>query len=72
MVDVLNAVVLKGKRELLDDPETRWAFEGAVERSRAREPFLGESFSRREVNARLRKNEHRTVAARNLWIVVHI
>lgn len=58
MVDVLDAVVLKGRHELLDDPETRWAFEGAVERSKAREPFLAESFSRREVNARLRKNEH--------------
>jgi hypothetical protein len=58
MVDLLDAIVLKGNRELLDDPETRWTFEGAVERSKAREPFLAESFSRREVNARLRKNEH--------------
>jgi hypothetical protein len=58
MVSLLDAIVLKGKQELLDDPETRWTFEGAVERSKAREPFLAESFSRREVNARLRKNEH--------------
>jgi hypothetical protein len=58
MVSLLDAVVLKGKRELLDDLETRWTFEGAVERSKAREPFLAESFSRREVNARLRKGEH--------------
>jgi hypothetical protein len=58
MVSLLDAIVLKGKRELLDDPETRWTFEGAVERSKAREPFLAESFSRREVNARLRKREY--------------
>jgi hypothetical protein len=58
MVSLLDAIVLKGKRELLDDPETRWTFENAVERSKAREPFLAESFSRREVNARLRKRGH--------------
>jgi hypothetical protein len=58
MVSLLDAIVLKGKQELLDDPETRWTVEGAVERSKARAPFLAESFSRREVNARLRKGEH--------------
>lgn len=58
MVSLLDAIVLKGKRELLDDPETRWTFKGAFERSKAREPFLADSFSRRVVNARLHKNEH--------------
>ena len=62
MVSLLDAIVLKGKRELLDDPETCWTFEGAVERSKAREFFLADSLSRHAVNARLRKNEH-------LWLM---
>ena len=31
----------------------------AVERSKAREPFLASGFSRREVNTRFRNDEHR-------------
>lgn len=59
MADVLRTVVLERRPEVLDDDETRWRLEDAVERSRARERARGRPFSRRSVNARLRKGEHR-------------
>lgn len=58
MAGLLKEIVLEGKQELLGDPDTRWELEHAVERSKAREPFLADGFSRREVNARFRKDEH--------------
>lgn len=57
MVEVLRAVVLERRPEVLDD-ETRWQLERAVERSRARDHAQGQPFSRRLVNARLRRGEH--------------
>ena len=45
--------------ELLDDEDTRWRLEDAVERSKAREYAQGRPFSRRTVSARFRKGEHR-------------
>jgi hypothetical protein len=59
MAEVLRAVVLEGRWELLDNVETRLRLEGAVERSRTRERARGRPFSRRSVNARLRGGEHR-------------
>ncbi len=59
MASLLEEIALEGKRELLDDEDTRWALEDAVERSRARQPFLADGFSRREVNQRFRQDEHR-------------
>jgi hypothetical protein len=59
MARLLKAIVLDGRHELLDDEDTRWALEDAVERSRERQPFLADGFSRREVNARFRQDEHR-------------
>lgn len=59
MVSLLKEVVLDGRHELLDDEAKRWALEDAVERSRERQPFLADQFSRREVNARFRQDEHR-------------
>jgi hypothetical protein len=58
MVEVLRAVVLERRPEVLDDDEARWRLEGAVERGRARERAKGRPFSRRSVNARLRRGEH--------------
>ena len=58
MVEVLRAVVLERRPEALNDDETRWRLEEAVERSRARERAQGQPFSRRSVNARLRRGEH--------------
>ena len=59
MAEILQEVILDGKPEVLDDDERRWELEMAVERSKAREPFLASGFSRREVNARFRNDEHR-------------
>ena len=56
VVEVLHAVVLERRPEALD--EARWRLEGAVARSRAHERAQGQPFSRRSVNARLRRSEH--------------
>lgn len=58
MAEIIGQVVLERRTELLDDEETRWRLEHAVERSRAREQAQGRPFSRRMVNARLRRGEH--------------
>jgi len=58
MAEIIGQVVLERRTALLDDEETRWRLEHAVERSRARERARGRPFSRRTVNARLRKGEH--------------
>jgi hypothetical protein len=58
MAEIIGQVVLERRAELLDDEETRWRLEDAVERSQARERAQGRPFSRRMVNARLRKGEH--------------
>ena len=58
MAEIIGQVVLERRTDLLDDEETRWRLEDAVERSKARERAQGEVFSRRTVNARLRKGEH--------------
>lgn len=58
MVEILRGVVLERRPELLDDEETRWRLEEAVERSKARERARGRPFSRWSVNARLRTGEH--------------
>ena len=58
MIEVLRTVVLERRPEVLQDDETRWRLEDAVERSHARERARGRPFSRRSVNARLRRGEH--------------
>ncbi len=58
MAEISGQVVLERRTDLLDDEETRWQLEDAVERSKARERAQGRPFSRRMVNARLRKGEH--------------
>src|SRR4051794_18899617 len=55
MAEIIGQVVLERRTELLDNEETRWRLGYAVERNRARERALGRPFSRRTVNARLRK-----------------
>ncbi len=59
IAEVIGQVVLERRTELLDDEDTRWRLEDAVERSTARERAQGQAFSRRTVNARFRKGEHR-------------
>jgi hypothetical protein len=58
MAEIIGEVVLERRMELLDDDDTRWRLERAVERSKARERAQGQAFSRRAVNARFRKGEH--------------
>jgi len=58
MAEILNEVVLENRPQMLNDQDTRWRLEVAVERSKAREHARGAAFVRRTVNARLRKDEH--------------
>jgi len=58
MTEIIGQVVLERRTELLEDEDTRWRLEGAVERSKAREHAQGRPFSRRTANARFRKGEH--------------
>ena len=58
MAGILREVVLEDLPEVLNDQETRWRLENAVERSKARERARGRPFVRRGVNAQLRKGEH--------------
>jgi hypothetical protein len=61
LIEILDQVVQDRRPELLDDEETRWRLEQAVERTEAREHAQGQPFSRRAVNARLRQGEHRVL-----------
>ena len=58
---VLGEVLRTRTTAALDDPDARREFEAALERMRERERFLPVPFSRREVNARLRRGEHRVL-----------
>ncbi len=59
MTEIIGQVVSERGMELLEDKDTRWRLEEAVERSKAREHAQGRPFSHRTVNACLRKGEHR-------------
>jgi len=58
MTEIIGQVVLDRRTDLLNDEDTSWRLEEAVERSKAREHAQGRPFSRRTVNARFRKGEH--------------
>ena len=59
MAEIIGPVVLERRPEILDDEETRWRLENALDRTRARERAKGKPFSRRDANVRLRKGEYR-------------
>ncbi len=60
MVEVLQQVVLKDGSEVFAlDQETRWRLEDALERSKARERAQGQTFLRRDVNAKLHGGQYR-------------
>ncbi len=61
MTEVLEEVLRTRTTAVLDDPDKRWASETALERMREREHFLPVPFSRRQVNARFRRGEHRVL-----------
>jgi hypothetical protein len=59
MAEVISDIVARRRLDLLDDEETRWRVDGALERSEVRERAQGRPFTRRSVNARLGRGEHR-------------
>jgi len=59
MTEIIGQVVLERRTDLLDDEDTRWWLEEAVERSKARGHAQGRPFSLRTINAQFRKGEHR-------------
>jgi len=61
VTEVLREVLRTRTAAALDNPDTHWEFEAALERMQERERFLPVPFSRREVNARLRRGEHRVL-----------
>ena len=61
LVELAEAIVAGKQAGLPGDPEACWELEEVVDRIKARQPFLAESFSRRAVNARLRQDEHRVL-----------
>jgi Plasmid pRiA4b ORF-3-like protein len=58
IVDIVEQVVIERRSELLD-AQTRWRLEWALDRTTARHRWQGQPFSRRAVNARFRRGEHR-------------
>ena len=58
MTEIIGQVILDHRTDVLEDEDTRWRLEEAVERSKAREHAQGHPFSRRTTNACLRKGEH--------------
>jgi hypothetical protein len=58
MAELIEEALLSGKQDLLKDPDTRWSLEQAVDRMKARQPFLRDGFSTRKINARFRRAEH--------------
>ena len=66
VAEVLEQVLRTRTTAVLDDSDTRWEFEAALERMREREGFLPVPFSRREVNARFRRGEHRVLMHQQL------
>lgn len=58
LAEILRQVVLEGHHEMLDDEETRYELERALERGKARQLAQGQPFVRRAINTRLRKKEH--------------
>jgi hypothetical protein len=66
VAELLEEVLRTRTTAALDDTDRRWEFEAALERMRERERFLPRPFSRREVNARLRRGEHRVLMHQQL------
>jgi hypothetical protein len=64
MAEIIGDVTRERRLEILDDEETRWQLEQAIERSQARERAQGQPFSRRTVNARLGGGAHRDLMHR--------
>ena len=59
MAEILGEVAQERRPELLEDKDTIWRLEQALERSRERKEAQGRTFERRTINARLNASEHR-------------
>ena len=59
MVDILKQVVIERRPEVLDNAQTRWQLEQALDRTTTRHRWQGQPFSRRAVNDRFRRGNHR-------------
>jgi hypothetical protein len=57
--EVLNPIVREGRFDVLEDEDTRWRLEWALDRTRARERARGKPFSRRQINQALSRGAHR-------------
>lgn len=58
IAEVVEQAVIEGRREILDDANTRSRLEDALERADERERWKGRPFSRRAVNADLQRGRH--------------
>jgi len=58
MAEIIDQAVIEGRREILDDANTRSRLEDALERAEERERWKGQPFSRQTVNAALRQGQH--------------
>lgn len=67
MAEIIGDITRERRLEILDDADTRWRLERAVERSQARERAQGKAFSRRTVNARLGEGAHRDLMHQHSW-----
>jgi len=59
LAEILEQVVIEQRADLLDDEDTRWRLEQAVDHTRARERAKGTAFSRRQVNQALSRGAYR-------------
>ncbi len=66
IVDILKQVVIERRPEVLDNVQTRWQLEHALDRTTTRHRWQGQPFSQRAVNARFRCGEHRELM-RQRW-----
>jgi hypothetical protein len=57
--EILSRILSEGRSNVLEDEDTRWRLEWALDRTRARERAKGTAFSRRQVNQALSRGAHR-------------
>jgi hypothetical protein len=67
MAEIIGDITRERRLEILDDADTRWRLERAIERSQARERAQGKPFSRRTVNGRLGEGAHRVFMHQQSW-----
>ena len=58
MAEIVEQAVIEGRREILEDADTRSRLEDALDRAEERERCKGRPFSRQAVNADLQQGQH--------------